>query len=189
MKHHAPRFALLLCGALCACADLRHAFKPADPLSADDHFRLGAAYEAEGLQDDAVRQYQRAARLNSANPEPWVALGNIKFKRGEFLRAEDDYLHALNISPVHAGAQNNLAMTYLAQNKDLKEAERLAKAALRHKGPLQPYVLDTLAKIYEAEGRYPEARAAAAQAAAATHAAEEASSSSRLALPPPPEPL
>jgi tetratricopeptide (TPR) repeat protein len=189
MKYLSPRLGLLLCGALCACADLRHEFKPADPLSADDHFRLGAAYEAEGLQDDALRQYQRAARLNRANPELWVALGNIKFKRGEFSRAEEDYLHALDISPVHAGAQNNLAMTYLAQNKNLPEAERLAKAALRHRGPLQPYVLDTLAKIYEAEGRFPEARAAAARAAAAAEAAAEAESSSRLALPSPPESL
>ena len=183
MKHHAPRLGLLLCAALCACVDLRHAFKPADPLSADDHFRLGAAYEAEGLQDDAVRQYQRAARLNRANPEPWVALGNVKFKKSEFARAEGDYLHALNISPFHAGAQNNLAMTYLAENRNLKEAERLAKAALRRNGPLQPYVLDTLARIYEAEGRFREARAAAAQA---TEAAQAAASSLSGTAPPPP---
>ena len=159
--------ALLICGALCACAGFPRVFKPADPLSADEHFRLGSAYEAQGLPDDAAKQYQRAARLNPANPEVWLALGNIQFKYGEYGRAEDDYLRVLNLSPFHAGAQNNLAMTYVARHKKLKEAEHLAKAALRQKGPLQPYVLDTLAKIYEAERRFPEARAAAAQAAAA----------------------
>ena len=173
---------LLVCGALSACANIPHLFKAADPLTADEHFRLGSAYEAEGLQDAAVRQYQRAVRLNPSDPEPWVALGNIKFKRGNFSLAEGDYLRALNISPFHAGAQNNLAMTYLAQNKNLKEAERLAKSALRQTGPLQPYVLDTLANIYEHERRFPEARAAAAQAAAAA-------TSRGITLPLPPENL
>jgi tetratricopeptide (TPR) repeat protein len=173
---------LLLCGALCACAGLPRVIRPADPLTAEEHFRLGASYEAQGLQDDAARQYERAVRINAADPEGWVALGNVEFKRGDYARAEEDYLRALNISPLHAGALNNLAMTYLAQNKRLKEAERLAKAALRAKGPLQPYVLDTLANIYEHEQRYPEARAAAAQAATAA-------ASSGIALPPPPESL
>jgi Flp pilus assembly protein TadD len=159
--------ALLLCGAACACAGLPRVFKPADPLTAQDHFRLGAAYEAQGLQDDAARQYQRAAKLDPADPEVWMALGNVNFKFGEYSRAENAYLRALNLSPFHGGAQNNLAMAYVAQHKKLKEAERLAKSALRQKGPLQPYVLDTLAKIYEAERRFPEARAAAAQAATA----------------------
>ncbi|MFI5349445.1 MAG: tetratricopeptide repeat protein [Elusimicrobiota bacterium] len=162
-----PPLGLLLCAALCACANPQRVFKPADPLTAEDHFRLGSAYEANGLPDDAAKQYQRSARLNPSNPEIWMALGNIHFKYGEYSRAEDDYLRALNLAPDHVGAQNNLAMTYLTQHKKLKEAERLAKAALRQKGPLQPFVLDTLAKIYEAESRYAEARAAAAQAATA----------------------
>ena len=181
----APRkgLVLILCGALCACAQLPRLFKAADPLTADQHFRLGSAYEARGLQDEAVRQYQRAVRLNRADPEAWVALGNVQFKRGDYSRAEDDYLHALNISPLHAGALNNLAMTYLAQDKKLKEAEALAKTALRQKGPLKPYILDTLANFYERERRYPEARASAAQAAAA------AATSRGNALPSPPESL
>lgn len=173
---------LLLCGALCACADVQRNFAPADPLSADDHFRLASAFEAHGLQDDALRHYQRTVKINPSNPEAWVALGNMKFKRGEFAGAEGDYLRALNCSPGHAGAQNNLALAYLAQNKNLKEAELLAKAALRQKGTLRPYVLDTLASIYAREGRFPEARVAAEQAAAAA-------ASNGITLPPKPQSL
>jgi tetratricopeptide (TPR) repeat protein len=169
---------LVLCGALCACAELPRIVMPADPLTAEEHFRLGDAYEAQGLLDDAARQYERAVRLNPADPEACDALGNIEFKRRNYSDAEDDYLRALNISPFNPGALNNLAMTYLAQNKMLKEAERLAKAALRAKGPLQPYVLDTLANIYDREERYPEARAAEAQAATAA-------ASRGITLPPP----
>ena len=157
-------------------------FKPADPLTAEEHFRLGYAYETRGLRDDAARQYEKAIRLNPNDPEAWVALGNIEFKRKDYPLAEEDYLRALNISEFNAGALNNLAMTYLAQNKKLKEAERLAKTALHAKGPLQPYVLDTLANIYDREERYPESRAAEAQAATAA-------ASSGIPFPPPPESL
>jgi tetratricopeptide (TPR) repeat protein len=157
----------LLCAALCACAGVKKNFAPADALSADDHFRLGAAFESNGLSNDALKHYQRAAKRNPSNAEVWVALGNLKFKNGDFAGAEEDYERALNRSPYHAGAQNNLALAYLAQNKKLKEAELLAKSALRQNGALRPYVLDTLANIYAREGRLPEARVAAEQAAAA----------------------
>jgi Flp pilus assembly protein TadD len=164
------RESLWLCGALCACAHLPQLREAADPLTAEEHYRLGAAYDAQGLLDDAARQYRAAAALNPADPETWVALGNIAFGRGELSRAEDDYLRALKTAPANAGAQNNLAMAYLGQGKKLEEAERLARAALSQDGPLQPYILDTLARIYERERRFPEARAAAVEAAAAATA-------------------
>lgn len=162
---------LSLCAALGACAGMKKNFAPADPLSAEDHFRLGAAFEAHGLPNDALKHYQRAAKLDPADAEVWVALGNLKFRGGDYAAAEDDYRRALDRSPYHAGAQNNLALAYLAQNKNLKEAELLAKAALRQNSALRPYVLDTLSNIYAREGRLPEARTAAAQAAeaAASH--------------------
>jgi len=162
---------LTLSAALCACASVKKNFAPADPLTADDHFRLAAAFEAHGLPNDALKHYQRAAKLNPSNAEVWVALGNLKFRQGDYAAAEDEYQRALDRSPYHAGAQNNLALVYLAQNKKLKEAELLAKAALRQNGALRPYVLDTLAHVYEREGRLPEARIAAQQAseAAAQH--------------------
>jgi tetratricopeptide (TPR) repeat protein len=165
------RLVALLCAGLCGCAGMKKSFAPADPLSAEDHFRLAAAFESHGLPDDALKHYQRAAKLDPDNAEICVALGNLKFRRGDYSAAEDDYRRALDRSPYHAGAQNNLALAYLAQNKNLKEAELLAKAALRQNGALRPYVLDTLSNIYAREGRLPEARIAVEQAAqaAASH--------------------
>jgi tetratricopeptide (TPR) repeat protein len=187
MRRAAPRLdrrtaGLLLCGMLCACVRLSGMFKAADPLTADQHFRLGAAFERQGRADDAARQYQRVVRLDPDDPEGWVALGNLDYLRGEYARAEDSYLRALNVAPMHTGAQNNLALAYLAQNKKIPEAEQLARAALRRMGPLRPYVLDTLARIYERESRFAEARAAAQQAAAAA-------TSRGITLPQAPEPL
>jgi tetratricopeptide (TPR) repeat protein len=160
-----------MCAALSACAGAP-IFTPEDSMSADAHFRLGAAYEAANRQDDAAKQYQSVVNLTPENTEAWVALGNVEFKLGKFALAESAYRRALNVSPDHVGAQNNLAYTYLTEKTRLAEAETLAKSALRHSGPLKPYVLDTLAEIYEAEGRGPEARAMAARSAGAAMSAE-----------------
>jgi Flp pilus assembly protein TadD len=158
----------LLCGIFCACAS---PFGARDALTADQHHRFGAIYEEHGLPDDAIGEYKRAARLRPADPENWMAIGDIQFKRESYALAARYFRRALKVSPRHVGALNNLAMTYLERNKDLGEAERLAQEALRQEGPLKPYVLDTLAKIYEREGRLREASAAASQAAAAQAAA------------------
>ncbi len=157
---------LLMCASISACAGAP-LLASTDPLSADAHFRLGAGYEAAGRQDDAAKQFQRVVKLAPENTEAWVALGNVEFKLGNFPLAESAYRGALNVSPGHVAAQNNLAVTYLTEKTRLPEAETLAKTALRHSGPLKPYVLDTLAEIYEAEGLRTEARAAAAQAVGA----------------------
>jgi tetratricopeptide (TPR) repeat protein len=171
--------ATFACGAFSGCAH--------DALSADEHHRFGAIYEAHGLPDEAVAQYKRAVRLNPADVEGWMALGNIQLRRANYASAARYFRRALKVNPDHAGALNNLAMTYLGRNENLGEAERLAMAALREGGPLKPYVLDSLAKIYEREGRYRDASLAAAQAgeaqAAAVTAAEDAASRDVTVLP------
>lgn len=164
----ARRLAPALClVGLSACAGVPRLFVPSDALTAGEHYRLGSAYEAQGLPDDAARQYLAAVRLAPADPEFLMASGNLRFKRGDFAGAERDFLRARSLAPLHVGAENNLAMAYLAQDKRLPEAERLAREALGRTGPLRPCVLDTLSKIYEREGRLPEARAAAAESVAA----------------------
>jgi predicted Zn-dependent protease len=65
-------------------------------------------------------------------------------------------------------------MVYLTRDERLDEAERLATNVLPRAGPLRPYVLDTLAKVYAKTGRWPEARAALAEAEAAAPSGNKA---------------
>ncbi|NNN04840.1 MAG: tetratricopeptide repeat protein [Elusimicrobia bacterium] len=138
--------------ALCACATLPRYYKASDPLTAAEHDRLGAAYEAQGLLDDARHQYQAALALEHADPQAWVALGDLEFRRGDYRAAERDFRRALKAAPARADALNNLAMTYLARRKNLTEARRLAEEALSLGGPVKPYALDTLAGIQRCAG-------------------------------------
>jgi tetratricopeptide (TPR) repeat protein len=164
----ALRRRLLLPGGLWAllssCAHLPPLVPFRDPLSAQEHAQLGASYEAQGLRAEASQQYEAALRRDPSFVEAWMASGNLSFEDGDLRRAERAYRRVLRLSPHHAGASNNLAMVLLARNRDLARAEQLALDAFEQDGPLRPYILDTLANIYQRQGRRAEAEAAWLQA-------------------------
>jgi tetratricopeptide (TPR) repeat protein len=154
-------WAALLAGSLLSgCAAFPQMVRHPDPLTPAQHVQLGASYEAEGLRDDARRQYDAALRGPEKSVPALIARGNLAFNEGDLKAAERHYRRALRLEPGHAGANNNLAMVLLTRGrkKDLERAEGFAKRALDGGGPLKPYVLETLASIYIAEGRVPEAR-------------------------------
>lgn len=138
---------LALAAALAGCAGLPKVFVDRDPLSADEHARLGAAYEAQGEKKAADAQYLRAVALDRRHQSAWMAIGNRAFEDGDLEKARRCYRRVLGFAPRHPGASNNLAMVYLAQGRRLDEAEALAKDALAAEGPMKPYALDTLARI------------------------------------------
>lgn len=139
--------ALVLAAALSGCAGLPKVFADRDPLTADEHARLGAAYEAQGEKKAADAQYLRAVATDRRHQSAWMAIGNRAFEDGDLEKARRCYRRVLDLSPRHPGASNNLAMVYLSQGRRLDEAEALAKDALAADGPLKPYALDTLAQI------------------------------------------
>jgi tetratricopeptide (TPR) repeat protein len=147
-------------GSLSACTTVPRVRVLHDPLTPAEHVTLGLAYESEGRSDLAVREYNEALRQQHAYMPALIGLGNLAFDRGAFKEAEAYYRQALGTAPDDAGANNNLAMLYLTQEEKLEEAERLASIALAQGGPLQPYVLDTMAHIYIRQGRYRDAQAA-----------------------------
>lgn len=146
------RLAVLLLLTGCATAK--------DALTADEHMRLGASYEEQGLRGQASREYGAALRRQPASLAALMALGNLAFQRGELVEAEIYYRQVLRHVPDHAGANNNLAMVFLVRGSRLEVAENHAKTALKQAGPFRPYVLDTLANVYMRAGRLEEARAA-----------------------------
>lgn len=150
--------ALLAVAALASGCSHLPGFK--DPLSADEHMRLGASYEDQGLRSSAVKEYGAALRKEKNFVPALVALGNLSFEDGSLVEAEIYYRKALNEQPDHAGANNNLAVVYLTRGSRLDVAEQLAHKALAGAGSLKPYVLDTLAHIYMKQGRLVDAKTA-----------------------------
>jgi len=171
---------LALAALLAGCAGPALLGRAQDPLSADEHARLGAAYEDQGLRADAKKEYRAAVRRDSGCAECWLALGNAEFNDGRLKEAESAFRKALKAEPLHAGAANNLAMTLLEGGTRLAEAEKLARSALANAGELRPYILDTLANILLRTGRPEQAAALLDQAEAGTPA-QDSATRSRLA--------
>jgi Tfp pilus assembly protein PilF len=151
---------IVIINLLQGCSAMPQLVRHRDPLSAEEHLRLGASYESQGFMGDAAQQYQAALHLQKNNMPALVARGNLASETGDWKTAEACYRRILHLDPTNAGADNNLAMIYLLSGKPLKDAEQFALAALKQGGPLKPYVLDTLATIYIQQNRYSEARAA-----------------------------
>ena len=160
-------YGVIIGAGLAACSDLPHLRVLHDPLTPEEHVTLGLTYEVQGHRDLAAREYRTALTQQPAYVPALIGLGNVAFAEGELEESETYYQQALATSPEHPGANNNLAMLYLVKGTGLDEAERLALRALAQKGPLQPYVLDTLAHVYARQGRYKEAVAALEEAEAA----------------------
>lgn len=158
--------AVVVGAGLPGCSDLPHVHVLHDPLTPEEHVTLGLTYEVQGHLDLAAREFRTALTQEAGYVPALIGLGNLAFDEGSLEESETYYQQALAASPEHQGANNNLAMLYLARGANLREAERLALRALAQKGPLQPYVLDTLAQVYTRQGRYEEAVAALDEAEA-----------------------
>lgn len=129
------------------CSHLPPLTRPRDALDPQEHVRLGAAYEAQGLRAEAAAQYEAAVKRDPALVEGWVSLGNLAFVEERFEAAEASFRTAVAVAPKNAAACNNLAMAILSRGGNLAEAEAFARTALEEPGTLTPYILDTLARI------------------------------------------
>ncbi len=70
-----------------------------DPLSFQPIWALAAAYASIGDVPGAVRQYERATRLQPENPDTWVALGVFELCHGDVPRAYTALNQAYPLDP------------------------------------------------------------------------------------------
>ncbi|MEZ4598255.1 MAG: tetratricopeptide repeat protein [Syntrophotaleaceae bacterium] len=113
-----------------------------DPLDSRQHNDLGAAYEARGESDLALREYRQAARLDKTWDLPLINQGNVLAGLEDWKGAEDSYRDALDRNPENAEAMNNLAWVLLQQGRR-DEARTLAEQAI-DACPDNPAFRDTL---------------------------------------------
>jgi tetratricopeptide (TPR) repeat protein len=119
-----------------------------DPLTPEEHLNLGVTYEQQGDFDNAIKEYNLAAKNL---PRAFLYLGNAHFQKKEWKRAEDYYRLAIEKEPDNADAHNNLAWLYYTRREKLDEAETLARKALRLNPGKGDIYRNTLEKIREAK--------------------------------------
>lgn len=140
--------ALLLALAVSGCA-IPHLAVVDDPLSPQEHFNLGASYEAKGEYDLAVREYEKAARTI---PQAYYNLGNVWYRQKDLDKAQASYEKAVKRLPDDPDVHNNLAWILLERGQNLAKAEKLARRAVAL-APDNPNNQDTLRQILEARGQ------------------------------------
>jgi tetratricopeptide (TPR) repeat protein len=117
-----------------------------DPLTPEEHLNLGVAYERRGEFDQAIREYQLAAKKL---PVAFLYLGNAYFLRNDWDQAEIYFKKAIEKDAKNAAAHNNLAWLYYQKGKDLEQAEALAQKALELDPSKSSIYRDTLEKVRE----------------------------------------
>ena len=141
--------AVLGLGLLSGCALPRIGFYD-DPLSSDEHIKLGVSYERDGNFELAEREYNEALK---DTPMAHFYLGNLYFEQNQFDKAEREYRTALrqvdekDTAPIY----NNLAWLMHTQGKNSDEAVSLARKAVELATPEQrPTFENTLDSIIAA---------------------------------------
>jgi len=116
-----------------------------DPLTPEEHINLGLAYEKKGETEQAVEEYERAAK---DLPTAYLYLGNIYYGKAEYARAEQYYRKAIRNNPGLTDAYNNLSWLLYTCGRNLEEAEMLARKATEL-APSNETYKDTLARVEE----------------------------------------
>ena len=120
-----------------------------DPLSPEEHLKLGMAYEKDEEFDNAIKEYKVAARRL---PVAYFFLGNAHFQKNEWDQAEKYYKKAIRKEARNADAHNNLAWLYYMRGENLDKAENLALRAMELDPSKIDVYRDTLEKVRELKG-------------------------------------
>lgn len=147
-------FALLLAAApLVAGCTLPKIVVLHDPLSADEHVRLGVIYRSEGKTALARDQFREATRQDRTHALAWALLGEASLQLDETAEARRAYSQAVELDPGNGDLRNNLAWVHVQQNEDLDKAQELVERAMELTPAHTPYYLDTLGVIQLMQGK------------------------------------
>jgi tetratricopeptide (TPR) repeat protein len=113
-----------------------------DPLTPEEHIKLGLGYENRGEYGPALEQYEIAGKNLSV---AYLYIGNLYFTKGEYDNAETAYEKAITKSG-DPRAYNNLAWLYYTTDREMAKAEELARKAVSL-SPASEDFKDTLNKI------------------------------------------
>ena len=118
--------------------------------------KLGKVQVQEGSVDQALALYQQSIKDNPREVRFYILAGELYEAKQNLDQAKQMYQQALNVSPDHPLASNNLAYVILQQGGNIDMALSMAQTARRGM-PDSPNAADTLGWAYYNKGIYPDA--------------------------------
>jgi tetratricopeptide (TPR) repeat protein len=83
--------------------------------------RLGVALQQQDMFGDALKSYQRAAKLDNKGGDSWNNMGTVYFQESKWAKAVRSYKKSINLDPHNATFYSNMGLAYL-NNKHMPEA-------------------------------------------------------------------
>lgn len=124
-----------------------------DKTNLDAVGKLGKVEVQEGAPDRALALYLQSIQDNPRDARVYLLAGELYEARHSWSQAEAMYRHALEISPDHPLASNNLAYVMLEQDENVDLAMNMAQNARRGM-PDSANAADTLGWAYYRKGVY-----------------------------------
>ncbi len=117
---------------------------------------LGDVYEETGEYEKAVKVFKQGLGIDPKNIRLRFRLGTVYDQWGMKEAAIEEMKTVIRLDPENANALNYLGYTYADLGRNLEEAERLIKKALKYK-PKDGYITDSLGWVYYKKGLYSKA--------------------------------
>jgi arylsulfatase A-like enzyme/Tfp pilus assembly protein PilF len=124
------------------------------------HFNMALLHEARGEFDLAISEYRKEQETAPFNHKPDFNLGLLHAKFNDVDKAIKEFKSCIEKNDAFAGAYVFLAKAYMDSNRDLNEAEQLARKGLSLKAEPQTMILGhfVLADILNRQGKSKEAQ-------------------------------
>ncbi|MEM7222040.1 MAG: tetratricopeptide repeat protein [Pseudomonadota bacterium] len=130
------------------------------PDSFEPLYRVGGLLRSQERFGEAVDVYDRAVeRLGEPAQRHWSLLyfrGIALERSGDWARAEQDFLKALELQPEQPYVMNYLAYSWVEKKLNLEEAERMLIRAVELR-PNDGFIVDSLGWVYFQLGEYDKA--------------------------------
>jgi tetratricopeptide (TPR) repeat protein len=126
------------------------------PMDTGFQVLLARALDGQGRTGDAVALLEATVNRDTLSPEPPLALGDLRYGKGEYLPALKWYEEALKRSPDNVPAMNNIALLIADHGYELERAADLA-ARLYTRYPKDPAVVDTMGWVLFKQGKLDQA--------------------------------
>ena len=150
---------LLICLALCACAEesSQEKVRPGAAMDAEMLFARGTALASEGRHTEAIDAYQQAAALAPKSAKIHYNLGNAYARQLDYPSAMTAYQRVLALDSTHVSARHNLAAMYVKQLNYAQAIDEHRRVLSLDPGHLTTYY--DLGYIYFLRGEYGEVEA------------------------------
>ena len=132
-----------------------------DAALAVKHIARGDALRDQGKLEEAIVEYREAIRLDPADAQLWIRLGQVYARMGRGEDALNSLERGLEVDPGNAGILNDMGWLYATVEpsalRDPAKALAYAQRAVEASGGTDANILDTLAEAYYANRQFDEA--------------------------------